>query len=95
MFYKYYLHHLHQLEYQYLHQHHLHQHHLHQHLHHLHQHLHHLHQHHLHQYLEYQHHLYLEYQQLVQSTMCVDNDDNKDIKKHISDVVNIDDVVIE
>lgn len=39
--------------------------------------------------------LYLEYQQLVQSTMCVDNDDNKDIKKHISDVVNIDDVVIE
>ena len=39
--------------------------------------------------------LYFEYQQLVQSTMCVDNDDNKDIKKHISDVVNIDDVVIE
>jgi hypothetical protein len=39
--------------------------------------------------------LYLEYQQLVQSTMCVDNDDNKDIKKHISNVVNIDDVVNE
>ena len=39
--------------------------------------------------------LYFEYQQLVQSTMCVDNDDNKDIKKHISDVVNIDDVVNE
>tara|TARA_Y100001935_G_C17236232_1_gene473166 strand:- start:33 stop:1052 length:1020 start_codon:yes stop_codon:yes gene_type:complete len=39
--------------------------------------------------------LYLEYQQLVKSTMSIDYNDNKDIQHHISDIVNIDDVVSE
>ena len=39
--------------------------------------------------------LYLEYQQLVKSTMSIDNNDNKDIQHNISDIVNIDDVVNE
>ena len=39
--------------------------------------------------------LYLEYQQLVKSTMSIDNNDNKDIQHNISDIVNIDDVVSE
>lgn len=38
--------------------------------------------------------LYIEYQKLVKSTMCVNNQDNTDIKKNISDIINIDDVVI-
>jgi hypothetical protein len=39
--------------------------------------------------------LYLEYQQLVKSTMSIDNNDNKDIQHNISDIVNIDDVVTD
>jgi hypothetical protein len=37
--------------------------------------------------------LYVEYQKLIQSTMCINNQDNTDIKKNISDIINIDDVV--
>jgi len=38
--------------------------------------------------------LYIEYQKMIKSAMCVDTNNIKDIEKNISDIVNIDDVCI-